>query len=385
MDHRDEWFDPDRIEEQINISQQDADPSSLNAHMLHDLQYIVADDDQRLAKIRLRLIEHAIENERREPVPFQRYHTAAVSPSRPETRSRKKQSSLLVQLVSSFAAILIIASMLLIFAHFKPLQDQGHLHSNHSAASPVSPPTVAIQGNAAFLMDTTTGNVLVDIRGHAHLPIGNMAQIMTAVVAIDNANLGKYITIDQAALSEVPQGGSTAHLLAGDQIQLRDLLYALLLPSGDDAALVIARSVGGNTQNFVAMMNDEARQLQLNDTHFSSPYGSSSVDEYSSAADLTHLANYAMQLFDFTQVIMAHEHTLPATNVHYSYVWLAASSAAYAGVLGIKTNYEAYSGACIVFSLQHKDHLLIGTELGAPSRNGLAGDVKKLASLGSAN
>jgi D-alanyl-D-alanine carboxypeptidase (penicillin-binding protein 5/6) len=384
MDHRDEWFEPDHIEEQIKAYQQDADPLSLNAQLLRDLQLVADDNARRLAQIRERLIEHATENGAREPVPLQRYRDSTTASFRPEEHTRKKQSSLLVQLVSGIAAVLVIASMLLVFVHFKPHQEQGRIRSSSTATPTTFTTTVSIKGNAAFLMDTTTGKVLVDVNGQAHLPIGNMAQIMTAVVAIDNANMDQYITIEQTALNEVPPGGSKAHLLVGDQIQLRDLLYALLLPSGDDASLVIARAVGGSTQKFVAMMNDEAQQLHLNDTHFSSPYGSSVSDDYSSAADLAHLTSYAMQLFHFAQVVAVPKHALTATNSNHSYIWSTtnASLTVYTGMHSIKTGYATKSGACIVFSVQYKDHLLIGAEVGAPSENVLASDVKKFVSWG---
>jgi D-alanyl-D-alanine carboxypeptidase (penicillin-binding protein 5/6) len=203
---------------------------------------------------------------------------------------------------------------------------------------------------------------------------------MTAVVAIDNANLDQMVTIEQATLNKVPRGGNMAHLQAGDQIPLRELLYALLLSSGDDATQVIAQAVGGNTQNFVAMMNDEAQQLQLNDTHFSSPYSSSAPDEYSSASDLAHLTSYAMQLFNFAQVIATPKHTLAVTNTNHSYTWATTniSLVAYPGIHTIKTSYDARAGACIVFSAQQNNHVLIGVEVGAPSEKILVDDVKIL-------
>jgi D-alanyl-D-alanine carboxypeptidase (penicillin-binding protein 5/6) len=381
MDRHDGWFAPKNVEEQIERYQQASDQSEANVRMLHDLQHIASDDTHRLVQIRKRLVEHAADNLECEPVPLHRYQNADVVPSRPGVRPVKKQSTFLIKLLSGFAAVLVIASTLLILPLFRA---QGHLNTRTPAGTSVLTPTPIIKGKAAFLMDATSGKVLADRNGYAHLPMSSLTQIMTAVVAVDNANLDQYTTVGQTALNEVPQGANRAGLQVGDQIQLRELLYALLLPSGDDAAFVIAHAVGGSTQNFVKMMNDEAEQLQLNDTHFSSPYGSSASDEYSSAADLTHLAQYALQLSAFARVVATPEHTLAATYLNHNYVWSTTNTLlkVYSGMNGIDFGYGTTAGACMVFSAQRNGHLLIGTEFGAQSENMLMTDVKKLLDQG---
>jgi D-alanyl-D-alanine carboxypeptidase len=159
-----------------------------------------------------------------------------------------------------------------------------------------------------------------------------------------------------------------------------------LLPSGSDAAIVIAHAVAGNTQNFV-MMNDEAHQLQLNDTHFSNPYGFSAPDDYSSAADLTRLARYAMQLSTFAQAVAEQEYVLSASSHNHRYLWHTTNTllATYRGMNGIKTGYDVLAGACMVFSAQRNDRLLIGTVLHTQSENVLDSDVKKLLDRGFAS
>lgn len=382
MDRYDEWFAPENVEEQIEQDQQATDQSTANARLLQDLQHIAQSDAQRLAQIRERLVGHVTHNLAREPVPLQHYRKTNAPPSQPAPHHTKKQSAFLVQLISGMVAVFVIASMLLAFTLFQSHSQQEHRNGRTPVVKSVNTVVVSpiIRGNAAFLIDAMTGNVLVDRNSHTHVPIASLTMIMTAVVAIDNANLDHYVTVEQATLNEVPQGASVAGLQVGDQIQLRELLSALLLPSGSDAALVIAHAVGGNTQNFVAMMNSEAQQLQLNDTHFSSPYGTSAVDEYSSAADLTHLAQYAMQLSAFASAVASPEHTLAATYLNHSYAWVTTNTVhtTYPGLHTIKGGYDARAGACMVFSVQRNGHLLIGTETGARSENILATDVKKL-------
>src|SRR5581483_5333365 len=124
---------------------------------------------------------------------------------------------------------------------------------------------------------------------------GCTTKIMTAIVAIENGNLDQGVTVEQAELNQVPAGSSNAGLVVGDYFRLHTLLYALMLRSGTDASIVVARVVAGSTANFVAMMNRKAQALHLLHTHFSSPHGFSSNDHYSSAADMVTLANYAMR------------------------------------------------------------------------------------------
>lgn len=276
--------------------------------------------------------------------------------------------------------MLIIGSMLAAFTLLRPQPRAADLKRNVSA-----PPSL-IHGEAAFLLDATSGKVLFDNNSHVRVPIASTAKIMTAVVAIENANLGQPVTIQQTIIDQVQPGASVAHLQAGDQLPLRDLLYGLLLPSGDDAALTIAQAVAGDTPRFVAMMNEEAHQLQLNDTHFSSPYGSVSLNDYSDAADLTRLGWYAMQLADFAQVVTQEEYTLPATREHHFYLWPNTNPllTAYVGMNGIKLSYDGAMGS-MVFSAQRNNHLLIGTELGTRSMDLLISDVKMLLDRGFAS
>ncbi|HEY6408390.1 MAG TPA: D-alanyl-D-alanine carboxypeptidase, partial [Ktedonobacteraceae bacterium] len=125
---------------------------------------------------------------------------------------------------------------------------------------------------AAYLFDTDTGHTLDDFRGETPRPMASTTKIMTAVIAIQAGNLDQAITIQQDALNEVNNNnGSSANLRVGDKIRLRDLLYALLLPSGDDAAIAIADGISGNTGSFVNVMNIFAYQLKLFQTHYINP------------------------------------------------------------------------------------------------------------------
>lgn len=368
MDRHDGWFSPEDIEEQIAKYLSDQKLVSANTRMLQNLQNLAEDDVHRLAEIRARLLEDTDSKAERAPLSLQDYqHHVTPSPRRPGPHGARQSSPLLVNLASGLVAILLISSMLFASIYFGARLARRSL-SQQTAIPPSGIPSG--QGVSAFLMDATSNKVLVDVNSHVRKPIANLASIMTAVVAIENADPNLDITVEQATLHAVPKGMGKAGLQAGDRLTLRELIYGLLLTSGDDAALVIAQAVGGNTQQFVALMNDEAHQLQLNDTSFAAPYSSFSPGTSSSAADLGKLANYAMQLSAFSQMVKTQEYTLPATLQRHSYQWRTMHNlgAADPNVNAIQIGYDARAGACVVFSAQKHEHVLIGVELNASSQ-----------------
>src|SRR5207237_5352722 len=140
---------------------------------------------------------------------------------------------------------------------------------------------------------------LANVNGQKRLPMASTTKIMTAIIAIEKGDLNQEVTIQQDAVDEVKKNnGSSAQLVVGDKIRLKDLLYGLMLPSGDDAAITIADAVGGTTSKFVQTMNLYARQLHLTQTHFINPdgltymtqQGQPDPNQYTTAADLAHLA-----------------------------------------------------------------------------------------------
>jgi len=252
--------------------------------------------------------------------------------------------------------------------------------------SPTPSPTPApfIAGTAAYLIDADTGRVLYSLNSTRQLPIASTTKIMTAIVTIENANLDQGVMVQQSDLDQVPPDASTAGLVVGDYFRLRTLLYGLMLPSGTDASIVIARTVAGSTANFVAMMNAEAQLLHLTHTHFSSPHGYSGVDHYSSAADLVTLANYAMRNTLFAHIVAQDAYDVRPSQYTHAYHWENTNAllATYPGADGVKTGWTNDAGVCLVFSARRNGHHLIGAELQAPSYDAVFADGAKLLDLG---
>src|SRR6266516_6028067 len=187
--------------------------------------------------------------------------------------------------------------------------------------SPSPTPAPFVSGMAAYLIDADTDRVLYSMNSAQQLPIASTTKIMTAIVAIENANLDQGVTVQQSDLGQVPAGASTAGLVAGDYFRLHTLLYGLMLRSGTDASILIARTVAGSTGTFVAMMNRKAQELHLTHTHFSSPHGFASRNQYSCAADLATLANDAMRNPLFAQIVGQSTYDVRPTLYTHAYHW----------------------------------------------------------------
>src|SRR5260370_26345496 len=249
----------------------------------------------------------------------------------------------------------------------------------------VSPPTTTVQtvltaqgpaptiaASAAYLLDADTGNMIADINGEKPLPMASTTKIMAALIVIQTSDLDQLVSIKQDAYDRAHNnGGSSANLVVRDQISLKDLLYGLLLRSGDDAAAAIADALGG-TQAFVERMNLFAYRLHLFQTHYSTVDGlTNDEDHYSTAYDLVQLAQYAMSIPLFAQIVQTPEYTLATTAQHHSYTWVTTNTllTTYPGMIGIKTGYTVKAGWCLVFSAKRADHMLIGAILDSSSES----------------
>ncbi len=252
-----------------------------------------------------------------------------------------------------------------------------------------TPPPV--QSKIAYLMDANTGNVLVDENGEVPVQMASTTKIMTALIAIQTGNLDQLVPIQQDAYNEVwLHDGSSAGLVVGDRMPLKDLLYGLMLPSGDDAAIAIADALGG-VPSFVQRMNLFAYHLHLFQTHYLNPDGLNYVasgepiaDHHSTAADLVRLARYAMSIPLFAQIVQTKVYKVPPTINHHSYTWTNINQLldTYQGATGIKTGFTPQAGYCLVFAATRSNQNLVGVVLDSPTEPGRFQDAAALLNWG---
>jgi len=225
-----------------------------------------------------------------------------------------------------------------------------------------------IFGTNAILIDNNNGNILYEINSGERRPIASLVKIMTAVVALEHKNLDDIIPVSPLAAGI---GENYMGLSAGEKYTLRELMYGMMLNSGNDSASAIAEGVAGNIDNFVRWMNMKSDELNLKDTHFSDPSGLND-SSYSTAADLAVLTNYALEYPEFREIIKTIEMEIPYSENH-KYIYLYNQTnllTTYPGVAGVKTGYTEEAGLCLVTYVNNEDRELIGVVLNSTDRKG---------------
>lgn len=233
------------------------------------------------------------------------------------------------------------------------------------------PPSV--QAKAAYLLDADTGRELMAVNAQARLPMASTTKIMTAIIALQRGNLNQEVTVGMDAVNEARPGDSSAGLIVGDKLPLIDLVYGLMLPSGDDAAITIADAISGSPQKFVELMNRYAARLNLKNTHYINANGLTYYQangkpvpgHYTSAEDLAKLTAYALQNETFAQIVHTQIFKVPFTSNHHAYEWDTTNDLLYTypGLAGVKTGYTPEAGYCLVFAAEREGHKLIGVLL----------------------
>jgi serine-type D-Ala-D-Ala carboxypeptidase (penicillin-binding protein 5/6) len=244
-------------------------------------------------------------------------------------------------------------------------------------SAPAAPPAVHVRGGE--LVAAGTGRVLWSKDPNVARPMASITKVMTALVVLGAGGLGREIRVSAAAVSYVDStGASNAGLIVGDVLTARQLLEAMLVPSGCDAAYLLATAYGPGRPAFIAKMNAMARAMGLTSTHFASFDGMPFPTEYStysSPADLIRLGERAMQNSLFRSIVAQGSYYLPATARHHAYLWLTTNGliGSYRGAIGIKTGNTIAAGYCLLFEARRKGHTLIGVVLHAnPGSGGLA-------------
>jgi D-alanyl-D-alanine carboxypeptidase (penicillin-binding protein 5/6) len=236
-------------------------------------------------------------------------------------------------------------------------------------------PPQGILAAEAELYDVTNNERLWSRNRFRPAPIASLTKVMTALVVIKAGDLDRHITITQAEVNYVCCGIAGAGLHAGDVLTARQLLYALLLPSGADAAMALAISFGPGVPAFVRKMNATARALHLRSTHFTNFDGIDTTD-VSTPRNLMLLGVAAMRHAAFAAVVKRRWYQVPATARHHAYLWHNRNLLLgnYPGAVGIKTGWTPAAGECLLFEAVRHGRVLIGVVLDS-GQNPLVSDA----------
>jgi len=233
---------------------------------------------------------------------------------------------------------------------------------NVSAARAVE---ISVSAKSAMVMEASTGRVLYQKNAHEKMPMASTTKIMTALVAIENGNLSDMVTVSANA-SGVE--GSSIWLSPGETMTLSDLLFGLMLASGNDAAIAIAEHIGGDVETFVGMMNDKAREIGAYNTHFVNPNGLPAENHYTTAYDLALISAYAMQNKMFREIVKTQYKTLPWEGHEWNRVVKNKNKILwnYEGGNGIKTGFTKEAGRCLAAAAEREGMQLVSVVLCAP-------------------
>lgn len=239
------------------------------------------------------------------------------------------------------------------------------------AAGMLAPPGVRayaapeVSAQSAVLIEAQTGTVLYEKNARQQRAMASTTKIMTAILTIEAGDLDREFTVDSYAIMVE---GTSMGLREGDRVSRRDLLYGILLPSGNDAANAAAVSVGGSIGGFVELMNKKAQELSLTDTHFATPSGLDAQGHYTTALDLARLTAYAMRNETFRGIVCCQSAQVEFGNPPYERTLYNSNKMLrlYEGAIGVKTGFTDNARRCLVSAAERNGVTLIAVTLNAP-------------------
>ena len=243
----------------------------------------------------------------------------------------------------------------------------------------------SVAAKAALLIDLNTGRAVYEQDADERVYPASLTKIMTCLLALENGNLSDAVTVSASALDDLDADSSVAGLQVGEQMTLENLLYCMMVVSGNDACNVIAEHIAGSITDFVRMMNQRAYELGCLNTHFSNPHGLHDENHYTTARDLSIITQAALKSENFRQIVDTYEYQLPDDNVRQNIPKLKttnmliyrsmSNSLYYSRAHGIKTGYTSQAGRCVISEATGDGLDLLGIVCGAATTILDSGDL----------
>lgn len=271
--------------------------------------------------------------------------------------------------------IAFVLAVCLIFSFTPPI------YALDSSASNSTLPIV--HGEGAYLIDVLSGQTLFMKNPDELLAPASTTKIMTGLLAIERGNLQDIVTASSTMLNNKLVYGTMIYLEPGEKMPLQDLLYGTLLNSANDAAVAIAEYIGGDIPHFVEMMNQRAREIGANQTHFSNPSGLTEKEHVTTAHDLALIARVAYQNPVFAQYVRTKSTTISRSKENVPKLLVNENKLLWrdSSIDGIKTGYTAAAQNCLVASVTKDGRQLIGVILKSPGRE-IYNDMENLLDYG---
>lgn len=277
-----------------------------------------------------------------------------------------------------YCFITILLSPIVLADDLSPVEDDFNVNefmhdSNLQTNSANDFPT--INSRAYIILDRKSSTVILGKNHNQRKKMASTTKIMTSLVVIENCNLSDTVEISKKAGST---GGSRLGIKTGDKITVNDLLYGLMLCSGNDAAVALAEHVAGSINNFSELMNNKALELGLTNTHFITPHGLDADEHYTIAYELAILSNYALKNETFAKIVGTKEYTITINNNVKTIRNTNELLGNLNGVYGIKTGFTNGANRCLVTACKRGDMDIICVVLGADTKKFRSTDSIKL-------
>lgn len=234
----------------------------------------------------------------------------------------------------------------------------------------------SISSRYAVVIDYESGRVLYEKNSNKVVPMASTTKIVTAIVALENSMLNEVVTVSRRSASI---HGSTIGLKQGQKLTMEELLYGLMLRSGNDCAIAIAEHIGGCVDKFVDMMNSKAFNIGAYNTHFHSPHGLDADGHFTSTLDLALITRYALDNTEFAKIISTKDITFDGISGKRAFHNINKLLYSLEGADGVKTGYTGKAGRCLVSTASRNNRRVICVVLNSPNR---WEDSKKLINYG---
>ena len=232
-----------------------------------------------------------------------------------------------------------------------------------------------LNSRAAFIYDRNSKEVIYGKEENTKRKMASTTKIMTCMVVLENGELTDTVIVSKKAAGT---GGSRVGLKTGDKVSVQDLLYGLMLCSGNDAAVALAEHVGGSVEGFADLMNEKARQLNLSSTHFVTPHGLDNEEHYTTAYELAIMADNALKNNTFSSIVGTKNITININGKPRNLSNTNELLGSMAGVYGVKTGFTNGANRCLVTSCKRENLDIITVVLGADTKKFRTQDSIKL-------
>ena len=268
--------------------------------------------------------------------------------------------------------IILLSLQINIFAYeIEEETDYIWLQEEISNASAKSVKEPSLNSKYAIAIDRESKAILFGKNENQKVPMASTTKIMTAIVLLENLGINNNLTLDteiEVCKQAASIGGSRLGLKTGNKVKVNDLLYGLMLCSGNDAAIQIAVSVAGSVEEFANMMNKKAKELKLKNSHFVTPHGLDEEEHYTTAYELALITDYALNIDKIAEVVKTKSYTVSINGYSKTITNTNELLGYLDGVNGVKTGFTNGAGRCLVTSVERDGFNIITVVLGADTK-----------------